>query len=94
MFQLSRLRAADPHETNLSTEERTHGRPSRHPWPTATPYGGNNIVRLADAKIVAWSMYPTNLLPTGGLLIREKRSDCASGEPHLWSNLSVFTAIE
>jgi hypothetical protein len=31
---------------------------------------------------------------TGGLLIREKRSDCASGEPNLWSNLSVFTAIE
>jgi hypothetical protein len=25
--------------------------------------GGNNIVRLADAKIVAWSMYPAVLLP-------------------------------
>jgi hypothetical protein len=30
----------------------------------------------------------------GGLLMRETRSDCASGEPNLWSNLSVFSAIE
>jgi hypothetical protein len=36
----------------------------------------------------------TEIRCSGGLLIREKRSDCASGEPNLWSNLSVFTAIE
>ncbi len=40
---------------------------TRHPWLTVSLRGGNNIVRLADAKIVAWSMYPakqlTNILP-------------------------------
>jgi len=51
------------HERTVETEEEYPWMLARHSWPTATPRGAATIiVRLADAKIVAWSMYPAGLL--------------------------------